>query len=224
MDKMWLKKWEKAYNDQKEKEKEEWVWVDGYKGTHKDLTCMNNFQYNIGTQYDMPEDSTIGESHGITMCNNGFHLCLNLVDVFRYYTPGEGRRYFECRALVRKRDVDRYGMQRPFDLFANNKLVAKSIVLTKEVDKEELFEAVRNTYIWLQQAPDEFVAICLETSEEKASFEFYKKTLIDDGYSEAFATYLSSLGSEKYECAHALAGENISMDIKVLSILMPKGD
>ena len=80
---------------------EEWIWVEGYKGTDKDMKCRD-FQYGLGVQYDMPEDQEIQE------CESGFHLCLYLSDVFHYYEVGCGNRFFKVKALVRKVDKESY--------------------------------------------------------------------------------------------------------------------
>lgn len=33
---------------------EKWIWVDGYKGTDKDMKCRG-YQYEFGKQFDIPE-------------------------------------------------------------------------------------------------------------------------------------------------------------------------
>lgn len=67
--------------------KEEWIWVESYKGTDKDMKCRD-YQYELGVQYDMPEGQTIKE------CESGFHLCLSLKDVYGYYDISDGHRFF----------------------------------------------------------------------------------------------------------------------------------
>ena len=52
-----------------EKDKDEWIWVAGYKGTKADMIC-NEFHYELGKKYDMSEDEKI------ELCSNGFHLCI----------------------------------------------------------------------------------------------------------------------------------------------------
>lgn len=49
---------------------DEWVWIDGYKGTDCDMKCRG-FQYEIGKQHDIVGD--------VKECVNGFHLCLKEV-------------------------------------------------------------------------------------------------------------------------------------------------
>lgn len=83
-------------------ESEEWIWVDGYKGTKSDMTC-NGYQYELGKRYVMPPDEDIVE------CASGFHLCLILNDVFDYYSIHNNNRFFKVKALVRKSDYEEYG-------------------------------------------------------------------------------------------------------------------
>ena len=58
-----------------------------YKGFDKNLQCKNQFQYEIGKEYDMDGD--------IKCCENGFHACENPFDVFGYYEPDGNSRFCE---------------------------------------------------------------------------------------------------------------------------------
>ena len=64
---------------------DEYVWVDGYKGMDKNMKCYGGFQYQLGGHYQIDNDPVL--------CKNGFHLCLNLCDVFSYYKPFGGNRF-----------------------------------------------------------------------------------------------------------------------------------
>lgn len=50
--------------------------MKGYKAFNYDFTCRN-FQYEVGKTYEIE-----GE---LKICENGFHFCEELEDVFRYY-------------------------------------------------------------------------------------------------------------------------------------------
>ena len=114
---------------------EEWVWVEGYKGTGKNM-CCREFQYELNRQFDMPEDVNIEE------CENGFHLCLNLHDVFGYYKIGNGHRFFKVKALVRKSDKEKYGKfindELGWYIGKYDKIVAKSIIFISELTIDEV--------------------------------------------------------------------------------------
>ena len=198
----------------KEDEKEEWIWVAGFKGTDKDMKCKD-FQFELGKKYDMPENEKI------ELCSKGFHLCLNLEDVFDYYKVGEGHRFFKVNALVRKKDYDdydNYDSSIPYNLFfgRSNKLVAKSIEFVSEVTDAELIETASVKYPFLKNLNHEHLKVAFEDSP-KAGYALYKKdVLVKDGYSEVFATYISKQDNDKFDRAHAVASEDVSMDVKVM--------
>ena len=62
-----------------------------YKGTDKNMVCNpggnNPFQFEIGVTYEKPKAE---------LCRHGFHACEAPLDVFGYYPPGKGSRYFEA--------------------------------------------------------------------------------------------------------------------------------
>lgn len=71
----------------------------GFKGFRKDLTCnlgKGRFQYEPGKWYEEPEANCQ---------HNGFHLCENPLDVFRFYPPGENRYFLvEAAGDINERD------------------------------------------------------------------------------------------------------------------------
>ena len=208
--------------------KEEWIWVEGYKGTHADMTCQG-FQYELGAGYHIDDDKEIRE------CDTGFHLCLKLEDVFRYYTPGDGKRYFKVKALVRKSDYETYGelYTVPFTTISGNtyyvpnplcgkrdKLVAREIIFLEEVDATLLYDEIRKTYTALKDASDDVIRTAISDSVDAAIVIQRVETLVNDGYSRAFAEYINKNVADKFEKAHALAAEKeLSMDVRVLSIM-----
>lgn len=197
------------------KPEEEWVWVEGYKGTNKDMQCRD-YQYELGKQYDMSEGEEIKE------CENGFHLCLSLLDVFDYYPVGYSHRFFKVKALVRKSDKARYGAyENYYDDYgrsiytcrAHNKLVAKSIIFQSELTVDEIC-----AYTEASNLPEEYKQAAIECGVEFAVTNYKINTLVEDGYSQAFATHLVKYN--KFDFAHAIGSQkDLSMDIKVLAIL-----
>lgn len=61
-----------------------------YKGTDKDMKCYGGFQYEIGKEY---------KDGGAIRCGSkGFHSCKAPLDVFSYFHPKDGSRFFVCEA------------------------------------------------------------------------------------------------------------------------------
>lgn len=189
---------------------EEWVWVEGYKGTERDMSCRE-FQYELNKQFDMPEDVKIEE------CENGFHLCLNLNDVFNYYSIGRGHRFFKVKALVRKSDKEKYG-KLITDIYGlriskHDKIVAKSIIFISELTIDEV---LKNTDTY--NLPEKYKRLAIEYDLYYAYDKYNIDILIEDGYSETFATHIIKI--KKFEIAHAFGSQkDLSMDVKVLGIL-----
>lgn len=192
--------------DVPEQPEEEWVWVEGYKGTDANM-CCRGYQYEIGKQYDMPDDEKIKE------CESGFHLCLKLDDVFGYYKIGEGNRFFKVKALVLLRDKESYGRYNWWSISSNDKLVAKSIVFVSELTRDEILKDTK-----VENLPEQYKDSAIKNSINDAIVEYHSKILIEDGYSAAFAD--SIIKSGLFKKAHAAGSQSdLSMDMKVLWIL-----
>lgn len=225
------------------KAEEEWVWVEGYKGTNSEMMCRDQ-QYEIGKTYVMPEGSDI------KVCESGFHLCLGLVEVFDYYSIGSGNRFFKVKALVRKSDLD--NMAEPKKTYMRNnslfrgwtmpslsydpttntlvaasdpddKLSAKSIEFVSELTMDEIFE---KTYAKDWSEEDKKLALIeglskvdsiIELRELEKKQKEQEDALVGLGYSRPFASLIIQDG--KYEKAYAVGTQtDLSMDMKVLTI------
>lgn len=215
----WLKKNPHINNDEGQQEEakpaEEWIWINGFKGTDKDMKCRD-YQYEMLKPFDMPEGEEIEE------CRNGFHLCKNLGDVFGYYTIGNNNRFFEVRALVRKSDVEHYHHGRVYRGYNKDKLVAKSIIFVRELTAEEIFHGYAET------GGDEFIYEFDDwTDDEKNKalvdgvgsviISVRTRRLVELGYSEPFARHIvMNLG---YTAAYAVGHQtDLSMDMKAMLI------
>jgi hypothetical protein len=200
------------FNNKKETEEkieEKWIWVDGFKGTKKDMTC-NGYQYELGKRYDMPEDAEIVE------CHSGFHLCLKLEDVFGYYQVENDHRFFKVRALVRETDVATYGRRlRSFE--RKDKIVAKSIEFISECSIDEIFAAAVPE-VELARWTDEDKVSALTIGIREASKIISARTLVNLGYSAPFADFLINNGM--LSMAEAVGSQtDLSMDMKVWMIM-----
>ena len=182
----------------------EWVWVEGYKGTNKDMMCQSNYQFELGKQYDMDcKDEEIEE------CQCGFHLCENLLSVFNYYPVGDGNRYFKVKALVK---TLKYKDENPKRLrYKLDKFVAKTIIFEEEVPESEILEVVRRRhsgrYDVIKEMDDERLRKVLELGVDELRNQYLMERLINDGYPEPLAKYLvvDEGGYRIINCAHALA-------------------
>lgn len=185
---------------------EEWVWVEGYKGTDANM-CCRDFQYELGKQYDMPDDAKIVE------CESGFHLCLKLDDVFGYYHIGEGNRFFKVKALVRKKDYDTYGECYWYSLSKKDKIASKSIIFVSELTKDEILKGTD-----AEKLSEKYKDIAIKVGLMAASVNYKVDALVEDGYSQSFAANI--IKRDLFERAHAVASQSdLSMDMKVLWIL-----
>ena len=207
-------------------EEEEWIWVRGFKGTEKDMSCKG-YHYELGKQFDLDEDLEP------SVCHNGFHFCKELINVFRYYKIGDGNRFFEVEALVKKSDLD--PKKKEYAKYANgawnlyhtsshydDKYAAKSIRFIRELTVDEVFETVIDSEIrgWTEEQKKR----AMETSINTVRKDIRAFDLCAAGYSPAFAKYIS-VDAGRYATAMAMASlPDVSMDVKVMAIFMDNQD
>lgn len=199
-----------------ELEKEEWIWVKGFKGTEKDMSCKG-YQYELGTKFDL-----VGIDPDI--CHSGFHFCKDLKNVFRYYTIGDGNRFFEVEALVKKSDWDpekrknnTCNLYKSYSysfgsIVIDDKYAAKSIRFIRELTADEVFEAVSDKNV--REWTDDWKKRAMETSIQKVRMEIREFELCAAGYSPAFSKYIAR-DTGRYKRAIAMASlPDVSMDVK----------
>ena len=208
-------------------EEEEWIWVKGFKGTDKNMSCKG-YQYELGKQFDLDEDLEP------SVCHNGFHFCKKLENVFKFYKIGDGNRFFEVEALVKKSDLEpknksnvRAGLDqwsKMYMSFTNydDKYAAKSIRFVRELTADEVFETVtdRDVREWAEEQKKHAMATSINTvRREIRAFD-----LCAAGYSPAFSKYIS-MDEGRYKTAIAMASlPDVSMDVKVMAIFMDNQD
>ena len=205
-------------------EEEEYIWVKGFKGTDKDMRCKGDYQYELGKQFDLDADVEP------VVCSKGFHFCKSLENVFRYYKIGNGHRFFEVEALVRKSDLDPkkkdyanvacslYHTSSHYD----DKYAAKSIRFIRELTVDEVFESVTDSEIrgWAEEQKKRAMA----TSINAVLRDIRVFELCAAGYSPAFAKYIS-VDAGRYATAMAVASlTDVSMDVKVMAIFLDYQD
>lgn len=203
-------------DEAKPKVEEEWVWVEGYKGTDKDM-CCHGYEYKLGLTFTMPDDEDVHTRY------SGFHLCPELPDVFPYYPIARNNRFFKVTALVRKSEAIDAGLiegdkSRRSRYGRANKLAAKSIIFTKEMTIDEIFEAAG-----YEGYTDDEKKTILDIGIVEFKANKCIRTLIDLGYSELFAAYVVRIG--KFQVAQAVASQpGLSMEMKCLAIFTDNDD
>ena len=200
---------EDVMNTIKTVEKDEYIWVKGFKGTGKDMRCQDDYQYELGKQFDLDEDVEP------MVCSKGFHFCKKLENVFRYYKIGDGNRFFEVEALVKKSDLD--PKKKEYAKYA-----AKSIRFIRELTVDEVFETVTDSDV--REWAEEQKKRAMETSINTVRRDIRAFDLCAAGYSPAFAKYIS-VDAGRYVTAMAMASlTDVSMDVKVMAIFMDNQD
>lgn len=196
----------------KEKD-DEWIWVEGYKGTKKDMSTRYDFQYELNKRYEIDEEPE--------MCKRGFHFCKEFFDVFDYYSIGKNHRFFKVKALVKASHYDSYGT---YDYFARiNKLVAKAIILTEEIMPEDVIEEYYTHCKTQERLDSKYNELLIAEGYKQAWDVCYTRKLMNAGYTQEFAEYLIASCSD--DCVKkAVAIGNLpgaSMDLK-LKIIFDK--
>ena len=204
-------------------EEEEYIWIKGFKGTEKDMSCKG-YRYELGKQFDLDDDIEP------LLCEKGFQFCKKLENVFRYYKIGDGNRFFEVKALVKKSDLDPerkknnipttyvpYGYLLGFD-DNKDKYAAKSIQFIRELTVDEVFETVTDTDV--REWAEEQKKRAMETSINTVRRDIRAFDLCAAGYSPVFSKYIAG-DTGRYNTAMAMASlPNVSMDVKLMAIFM----
>ena len=201
----------------------EWIWVEGYKGTDKDMKCHNNFQFTLGEEYTKD-----GE---IIMCENGFHFSSTLKQTFQFYTPyGErnNNRFFKVKALINKNQMVKKNIASLFSFepeykmvpmqLTDDKLVAKSIVFLEEISTKEMF----NVYFSGRRdgESDEYKENWRKYGIDYAERYKYKKIITNSSiYSQEFKDYIKTLlDIDTLRKIAILTVENINHEVRMQMI------
>ena len=208
-------------------EEEEWIWVKGFKGTDKDMRCKDDYQYELGKQFDLDEDVEP------VVCSKGFHFCKKLENVFKHYKIGDGNRFFEVEALVKKsgwvNEIKKNSTRSHYDPYnylldfiSDDKYAAKSIRFIRELTVDEVFETITDSDV--REWAEEQKKRPMETSINTVRRDIRAFDLCAAGYSPAFAKYIS-VDAGRYATAMAMASlTDVSMDVKVMAIFMDNQD
>ena len=163
------------------------------KGFNKDMTCRG-FQYQEGKEY---------ETESASLCNEGFHACLNPLDCFKYYSPGDGSVYREV-------EIDDNG-ERGDD----SKIVGSKIKIGANLDVAKIcklhFEFVKNQTIQKKNgenvsslAAQDYSSLAAQDCSSLAARNY--SSLAARNYSSLAAQNFSSLAAQ--DSSSLAAGKN----------------
>lgn len=102
--------------------------MKAYKGFYGNLTCYNNFKYEIGKSYEEPK---------AVLCEHGFHACKNPLDVFQYYHPIFNNRFCEVE-VEDTTNIDNFGI-----CGNDSKISAKKIHIVRELSIPDMIDEFR---------------------------------------------------------------------------------
>lgn len=202
---------EEVIEETPEVKEEEYVWVEGYKGTDKNM-CCRGYQYELNKKFDMPE----GEE--VDLCHSGFHLCPTLGQVFPYYGVGDGNRFFKVSALVPKSQTNGKTVGYPwYHTMRPDKYAAKSIIFLSECSPKEVLIAK-----WGEEKIKDLTEEELQVAYEFGLGEVNKRRAVAEltalGYSEEIAVI--AFENDREYLAKALAKQtNISWDARILALI-----
>lgn len=189
---------------------EDWVWIEGYKATDKDMKCKG-YQFELGKMFTH-EGELIG-------CKSGFHFCPELNDCFDYYKIGDGNRYFKVRALINLHQ--KYDFASPGYFFYSSsgfmrdtdKRVAKQIEFLEEVPCDGILKtAYPAEYPTMSEKLKlNIIQHGIEKAYRIQSIEELKETNI---YSQELIDII--INHDRVKMAYALAKENISQDTRLM--------
>ena len=93
--------------------------MKAYKGFNRDMTCRN-FQFEAGKTY---------EEENAKLCDSGFHACVDPLDCFNYYHPGQ--------SVYREVELDDNGERHTDD----SKVCGKKITIGAEIGLPGIIKA-----------------------------------------------------------------------------------
>jgi hypothetical protein len=179
------------------KETDTYIWVEGYKGTDKNMVCSgcsyNGYLHSYmtySTQYELNTEVSLAENEEESICKNGFHFCLNLRDVFGFYPYDFSNRFFKVRAYVKEKDYNNAVENK------HKKLVARKIVLYEEVLSE--YEDIPDDYLTVYSKNNNYKIskeIFENIRDSRLSLldwikEYFNNNMIKLGYSQTFTIVL----------------------------------
>ena len=103
--------------------------VIGYKAFNNNMTCMNNFQYEVGKTYTITANE-------IELCKSGFHFCLVPIDVLKYYKKNENNKFAVIKATG--------NIVHDYDKSVCSQITIEKLITLDELHKSTNGKIVRN--------------------------------------------------------------------------------
>ena len=180
------------------------VWVEGYKGTDKDMRCRS-FQYELNKEFECEGKAS--------KCNNGFHFCTYLGQVIDHWYHFDGNnRYFKVKALIPLEDSK----------YEEDKYAAKKIILLEEVGYNQLERyikekcpSVKSEEDWIKCKKDGYEEFCKNIFRTEMSKYGYSETFIDVLFDDKGEDYCDEL----IQKAKAFYEEKVSKDLAVYMLM-----
>lgn len=201
--------------------KDRYGWIEGYKGTNSKMQCANDFQFELNKEYSID-----GEAE---LCENGFHFCFRLEDVFRYYYFNTENRFFKVKAYIniseferqQQRNIECYDYYRGSKML--DKFVASKIILTEELGYQELRKYIEDKYFYA--TTEQYWERVKQIGYDKFKLEYFMEGMKDSMFGENFLLVLFNeikntfLFERTINFAKSLQDENVSKDMAVYLIL-----
>lgn len=180
------------------------IWVEGYKGTNKDM-CCRGFQYELNKEFVCEGKAS--------KCENGFHFCTYLGQVIdNWYHFDGNNRYFKVKALIPLEDSK----------YKEDKYAAKKIILLEEVGYKQLERYIKEECPSVKSEEDWIR--CKEIGYEEFCKGKFKTEMSKYGYSETFIDVLFDDKGGRYcdeliQKAKAFYEEKVSKDLAVYMLM-----
>ena len=182
-----------------------YIWVDGYKGTDKNMRCRG-YQYELNKEFEC--------DGSIEICSNGFHFCTYLSDVIdNWYSFDGNNRFFKVKALIPLKDS-----KTPH----RDKYAAKKIIFVEEASYKQL-ERYIVEYCPLVKSEEDWIE-CNKLGYTEFVRNRFKAEMSGFGYSDTFIDVLFDDKGED-DCddiiqkAKAFYEEKVSKDLSVYMLM-----
>lgn len=161
----------------------------GYKGFNAGLINRYGRKFEEGKAYSLDGEISFGNN------GNGFHFCLNLCDVFRYFDPNEGVEVAVVSTEDKDKDIvyyeDEYNGY--YDMYVCRNLKIEKVLTREEVvdlilksPSEGKIKFIRTSLLSLEEC-NKFIGSDNEVNKALKYYQFGDKEIYkrENGYSKS---------------------------------------